>query len=540
MPEWATELRAHQVDSIAEAVQAFKDGAEVVFIDAPTGSGKTLIGQRIAAELDLNALYICTDKQLQAQFSKDFPYAKVIKGRNNYPTQFGGRDITADDCTASGPDDECMWCDGQWSCPYQVAKAQAKQAHMAVLNTSYFLTVANFTGDFTKNELVIVDEADALEDALMSFVEFTVPEYIGRELRLAWPIKGARKPTLIKWLNATGDKAINHVRAQADKMEPKAKRRWIGFADDCKRVAGELQRDVDAAARAKAAGEDDDSDTDEHGRWLRDYDTKTFTLKPVMVSTYGAKNLWKHSKRWLIMSATIISADEMVDSLGIPFDWEVVTVPMTFPVENRPIIAAPIADVTYKNMDRAVAQLAYAIERITEQHPGERVLVHTVSYGLNNKLIDELTINGFGRPIVTYRGAKEREAALQRYLATPGAVMLSPSMERGVDLPGDACRVVVVAKVPFPAMGDKRVSARMHLPGGQQWFNVQAVRDIVQMTGRGVRSATDHATTYILDAQFTKNVYAKNKGLFPRWWRDAVDMGADTRFLSAPRARSIQ
>jgi ATP-dependent DNA helicase DinG len=545
MPDWATSLRAHQVDAIEEAVEAFNAGAEVVFMDAPTGSGKTLIGQRVAAELDMKALYICTDKQLQQQFADDFPYARQIKGRNNYRTQYGNRDVSADDCTAQTRDDSCMWCDGYSSCPYQLAKSAAKQAPMAVLNTSYFLTTANYTKEFTPNELVIVDEADALESALMGFIEYTVPEYVGRALGLNYPIKGARKPTIIAWLQSVQSSAAMHVRKEAQNMEMKTVRRWKSFIEETGRVAAEIQRDVDAAVKARDRGEESDADGDESGRWLRDYDTKTFTMKPVLVSPYGPMNLWRHGKRWLIMSATIISPDEMVESLGIPFDWECVTVPMTFPVENRPIILAPVGNVTYKEQDATLPKLVYALEQISAKHAGERILVHTVSYALNRKLFDALLQSDvvLDRQLITHEqrdGSRGKLDALARYRATPGAMMLAPSMERGVDLSGEDCRVVVVVKVPFPALGDKRISARVHLPGGQQWYTVQTIRDIVQMTGRGVRSEHDYATTYILDTQFVRNVWSKAKLLFPAWWREAVDATADTRWLVGGRARSIK
>jgi Rad3-related DNA helicase len=538
LPSWAATPRPHQPPAIESAVEAFNAGTEVVFMDAPTGSGKTYIGELVRRELDVSALYVCTDKQLQAQFLRAFPYAKLLMGKANYKPHYGGEDITCEDCTANGPDDTCMWCPDWFTCPYQVAKKQALNAEVAVLNTSYFLTEANFVGKFSKQDLIIIDEGDTLEDMLMGFVEYSVPEYIMRDLRLQPPIKGARKPTIMLWLNTVADKARAWV-SEHPNMEEKRKRRWAAFVEDTWRVRGELQRDIDAAARKKANAQLDDGTDDEaedSGRWLRDYDTKTFALKPVLVSTYGPKNLWRHSRRFLVMSATIVSADEMVDSLGIPFDWETVVVPMTFPVENRPIILAPVADVTYKNMDEAVPQLVYAIARICENHPGERVLVHAVSKKLNKELTAGLRAEGVG-PLFTYEYARERTEVVERFTRAAGGVLISHSMDRGVDLEGDACSVVIVAKVPSPALGDKRVSARMHLPGGEQWYAVQAVRKIVQMTGRHVRSAEDKGVTYILDAQFTKNLYRRNQGLFPGWWREAIDQSFDVRDLMPRRVR---
>jgi ATP-dependent DNA helicase DinG len=90
----------------------------------------------------------------------------------------------------------------------------------------------------------------------------------------------------------------------------------------------------------------------------------------------------------------------------------------------------------------------------------------------------------------------------------------------------------VIVKVPFPYLGDRQVSARLRLPGGQTWYNVQVVRSIVQMTGRGVRNAEDWAETFILDKDFL-NIYNKSRRLFPSWWRDAVNMAYPTMTLRA-------
>lgn len=532
LPSWAHTPRDHQPPAVSSAVEAFNAGVEVVFMDAPTGSGKTYIAEMIRRQLDVKAVYICSDKQLQDQFLRDFPYAKVLKGRGNYKPPFGGAEITCEDCTANGPDDTCMWCPDYASCPYQVAKSEARQAEVAVLNTSYFLTEANFVGKFSKNDLVIIDEGDVLEDALMGFVEYQIPEYMWRDLRLTAPKKGVRKPTLIYWLDDVVYRAVAHVRGKVD-MQEKHRRRWAAFIEDTRRVTVELQRDIDIAARKRDQDDVDDA-ADDSGRWLRDYDTKTFSLKPVMVQGYGPKMVWRHAKRFLIMSATIVSADEMVDSLGIPFDWETVQVPMTFPVANRPVILAPVADVTYKTMDDAIPKLVYAIARIVDMHPGENVLVHAVSKKLNVEITSGLLAAGVS-PVFTYQDPRERTALVEKFTSCQGAVLVSHSMDRGVDLKGDMCTVVIVAKVPSPALGDKRISARMHLPGGDQWYAVQAVRKIVQMSGRHVRSDTDKGSTWILDAQFTKNLYRRNAGLFPAWYREAIIDNYDIRSLMPQR-----
>lgn len=506
LPDWVQHVRPHQKQAVKDIVAAF-DEHDVVFLDAPTGSGKTLIAELVRRELSLRTLYVCSDKGLQDQFKNDFPYAKLLKGRANYPV-LNDNIHTADDCTNSGSG-ACWWCDQPGSCPYIVARDEASVAELAVTNTSYLLTEANHVGRFSGFPFVIVDEADTLEKMLMGFVEYTVSPARMKEMGVGGPNKSVHKPTLIKWLDDFSVRVTGRKNRESD---PKKRMQLQRLHGETLRVAEELRKEI---ARP-----------DVEGKWLREYDTRgtRLTLKPVTVDSYGTRQLWRHGKKWLLMSATIISADEMADSLGLPKSYATVKVPMTFPVENRPIIMAPVANVVYSQMGEAIPKLVKAINRILLKHPTDRVLVHTVSYSLAEQLQAGLRMSAglAQRRIVTYKSAAERERALKTYKDTSGCVLLAPSMARGVDLPGDLCRVQVVAKTPFLSLKDTQVSKRMRLPGGDVWYAIQTVRDMVQMTGRGVRSKDDYAITYVLDQQFASNLYRKHRKLFPEWWQESV------------------
>lgn len=540
LPTWVQSIRPWQVTAVREIVEAYRDGADVVFLDAPVGAGKTLIGELVRLELRrlsmgaASCVYVCSDKALQDQFIRDFPYARVLKGRRNYTTMAGPPSITAEDCTSESAEDGCLWCPETHECPYREAKAAALAADLAVLNTSYLLSAANWTRTFNDADLVIVDEADMLEGALVGFSEFEVPRWIGDKVGLTYPRKGVHKPTIIAWLHETAGKVRAYVGEHRDRLDLKSRRKLRAFATECEQVAGWVERDLAAKVAADAAGGGPDPDDPDAGsRWIRENDTRTFKLLPVTVSQYGPKNLWRHGEKWLLMSGTIISSDEMADSLGLPLDYQTVTVPSPFPVENREVVLAPIANVTAKAGDRELDDLAWAIDRIVERHPG-RVLVHTVSYRLAKELVSRVELGD--REIVTYTEGAGKEDALSRYLSTPGAVMFAASMSRGVDLAGDACECQIVAKCPFPYLGDKRIAARLRTDGGQLWYATKTVRDIVQMTGRGVRSADDICPTYILDQQFTRNVWGRNKKLFPAYFREAVNARADVRWMLRARA----
>lgn len=502
----------HQLEAVEAARELYEEGCKAVFLDGPTGSGKTLVGELVRKELEKRAVYVCTTKGLQAQFLGDFPYAELLKGRSNYPTlDMPFPEYTAAECTKVPQDYEsCYWCEDYRLCPYEEAKKKALSAPLAVLNTAYFLTEANFVRTFSrKNQLAIVDECDLLENQLMGFVEFAIRQGMLKQLGLWAPKKGSHKPTIAKWMTEKLGPKVEEVLGEmpARSHDLQVIRRRAGLERlkaDILRVAEELE--------------------DEN--WVRDNDAGPLVLKPVKVDRYGQGALWDHAERWLLMSATIISPDEMADSLGLEDEWGVVEMPMLFPVENRPIHVAPIANMTYQEQEAELPKLLTGIRKLVGRHEDERVLVHAVSYRLTKQIVEDLRRAYPRRAVVTYEEGAKRDQALEEYKRQEGAVMVAPSLDRGVDLKGDDCRVVIVAKMPFMSLGDRQVGARMKTPGGKTWYQVQVVRSLVQMTGRGVRDKEDRCQTYILDKQFTSNVWKKGRRLFPRWWREAVN----TRF----------
>lgn len=107
----------------------------------------------------------------------------------------------------------------------------------------------------------------------------------------------------------------------------------------------------------------------------------------------------------------------------------------------------------------------------------------------------------------------DRDEVLAKHMASKDpTILLSPSMSEGVDLRQDASRFQIVCKVPYPYLGDKLVSKRMHK--WTWWYPLQTAKTIVQSVGRSIRSVDDHAVTYILDSNW-ESFYNKNKSMFP-------------------------
>lgn len=170
-----------------------------------------------------------------------------------------------------------------------------------------------------------------------------------------------------------------------------------------------------------------------------------------------------------------------------------------------------------KNREQAYPMITEAIGKILERENGKG-LVHTVSYDLAGVIAEH---NSGGR-IFTYRSSRAKGDIIPKWLQSKSGVMVAPSLERGIDLPNTTCRFIIVAKLPFPNLGTKQVSARLHSRGGQLWYTVRTIRSLVQMTGRGMRHENDYCNSYILDKQFLTQIWNRNRQLLPDWWKEAL------------------
>jgi Rad3-related DNA helicase len=518
LPEKFKSFRSFQVETIGRIAQSEK---KVILCQAPTGSGKTVLMAALAKYLNTRVLYTCFTKQLQRQVVDDFPYAVELKGRANYPC-LKFNNLTANECTVKkgntnselckvcryegctdrGARRKVKECSCKGVCPYLQQKSLAKSASLAVLNTPFFLHEANFAGDFSGWPWVILDEGDLSESSLMSFIEVSISKATIRRLRLQPP----RKTVEEDWIRWCEEFAIPTIDSRIKEL---------GGADADPFSSIREMKDMERLNRKL--------------KWLIEEDLRNWvfipsdfnwTWKPVFVSRYSAKRLWEHGERFLVMSATIISPEQFARNLGLKEnDVEFIELPSSFSPERRPIYFMPSADMTHKNKEQAWPQIVKAMDRIIAKHPNEKGLVHTVSYPLAHYVFE----NSQHQARLCQHDTESRTSALESFKASPEPlVMVSPSMERGVDLPNGLCSFIIILKVPYPNLGDIQVSRRLYSASdGPLWYAVQAIRSIVQATGRGMRSSTDHCESYILDGNFAR-LFAEYHDLFPSWWREAI------------------
>jgi len=480
-------------------------------LDAPTGIGKSLVAAAAQRIHGKGVVYLCITKQLQDQILDDFPYARTLKGRSNYVCLKYEKmypQVTAEECTHS----EVNPCPYRPSCPYNVAKIEALSAPLAVLNTAYFLSEANYVGEFSKQKFLVIDEFDEVESQLMSFVELSITKRQLDRYGIQPPQFKTKHEAWLAWAKDTVSilfPRLASLKATADSSD------WGGVDFRSLREAKRLDRLV---AKLRYFIKEVNS------TWVPYFGADVWTFKPTWVSKYANGVLWDHADKVLGMSATILDPNQVSRNTGLVTKtgryYEYEQVGSRFPKNNRPVFYEPCANVINKNMSTALPKLASAVSRLMEKHPNDRILIHTVSY----KIRDYLRSNIKSGRIVTH-STSDRASVLDKFKkSTKPLVLLSPSMGRGVDLPNEECRVIIIAKMPYPDLSDPQISRRVHgSTDGDRWYAHKTISAIIQMSGRAVRSATDHADVYILDSQFDK-LYREHGLMFPGWWKEAVIM----------------
>lgn len=195
-------------------VSIFIKNKKYIFLQAPTGSGKSIIGLMLNAciyELtNETSYYLTSTKLLQNQLENDLKYFNIdnvfmLKGSSNYNCKFiinknkkllesGMIDETQYNelmKNSTFKNRECLgipknqipsnelFVDCFSECPYKIAREQGANSQCTILNYNYFLSMLSIknNGFFDKRFLTICDETHKLSDILNSNYTIILSRY---------------------------------------------------------------------------------------------------------------------------------------------------------------------------------------------------------------------------------------------------------------------------------------------------------------------------------------------------------------------------
>jgi ATP-dependent DNA helicase DinG len=511
--------REKQVKAVQFIQAAIERGYKHIVVSAPTGTGKTAIGATLclwAASQNASSLrgepggyYLVTQKMLQDQLEKDF-----VK----HP-QFGCASLKS---AASYECDDTKFknCEigriKKCACTkYMPLKEQFLASKIGVTNYSYFITEKLNVGKMPTRRVMVLDECHNIERLLVRFFDVTVGQEQLDDVEVLDRIpEFSDIHQFINWCNEVYMPRLKEKAENLISMVHNSQR--IEYADKAMKLAMQLQK-LCRALDSMTANPQDWVFWSQEDQKIKG---KQYIARPLYAHEFTS-SLFGDSDVILHMSAFPGDKITYCQSLGLdPNDVAWIGLGSTFPVENRPIHIASVGSMSMRNIDATLPVLIKYTIRIMDKFHDKKGLIHCNSYKVGQALYDALNDTAHSNRVIYPKSAEEREQAFNEHANSKmPTVIISPSMTEGFDFAGTLAEWQIIAKVPFPNMGDKHTCKRKDVD--DNWYKMETIKTIVQACGRIVRSETDKGTTYIMDSDINR-LLDYNSALFPKWWLSAM------------------
>jgi ATP-dependent DNA helicase DinG len=456
---------------------------------APTGIGKSLIYMAGALERKGRTIILTSTKGLQDQLMRDFSSVGLVevRGRSNHRCDLTGKSAALGPCRWGH---KCVLKDG--GCAYYDSIRRANTADLVVTNYAFWLA----NDQITPGDNLVLDEAHASFDHLVSHYSAEIDlEVLGETTGISGRVD-----------NLTTAEGSAHALKETEKI----------LRHEARRILKEGGNINDLGPLSSLAANLRTLSSITNFTCVTKTYKGMFYVTPVTAPT---GKLFRGARFVLLTSATVSRGTAQL--LGLTTRMvDIYSYPSPFPVSNRPVYW--LEGITELKIDRKTGeatdrQWATLIDQIIRSRKDQKGIVHTVSYDRREKYLHHSNLTGIQRLSPRPRDT----ASMVRYFkqAEPPVVLISPSVTTGYDFPGDECRYQIIAKVPFPDADSDLSRARTRIfpdyPFHYAW------QQIVQASGRGVRSETDWCDTIIIDAHFDW-LRRKSARLAPDWFLGAI------------------
>ncbi|MEZ5569577.1 MAG: ATP-dependent DNA helicase DinG [Halioglobus sp.] len=239
---------------------------------------------------------------------------------------------------------------------------------------------------------------------------------------------------------------------------------------------------------------------------------------PVLASTILAECLWSRAAGVVVTSATLTalgSFERFMLRSGAPRDANYQVVASPFHYENATLVV-PVMDCEPGDAQAHTSALIAQLPQVLEADEGSLVLfssrrqMQEVHQGLRDVFAGGILMQG------DYSKQEILRRHRERIDAGEGSIIFGlASFAEGVDLPGDYCRHVVIAKIPF-AVPDSPLEAAL-----AEWVEAQgrnafmeisvpdAALRLVQASGRLLRTEQDTGRVTLMDRRILTKRYGR-------------------------------
>jgi len=513
--------RGAQKQALADIQNAFEGGADIVIVQAPTGSGKSLLARAIAGCARTNSeaegeepydAFYTTPQVSQLDDVADDDLLEdlcIIRGKNNYNCILPGQtDVPVS--RAKCVRESGFECDVKHRCPYFTDRATAADRRIAAMTLAYFMQTAN-SDLFSKRDVVVIDEAHGL----------------GKWAEMYGTI--SLSPTTVPFwsqVDVPNISGLDHAVQFCERLYSITERRLEELSTK-EVLSGKETSEREQIYRLRGdiswltADYKSDCETTE---WVVNQPNNhgLISIKPLNPERYLKHTIWDRGNKFALLSATILNKDAFCRKMGLSSsDVAMVKVPHTFPVENRPLYDVTQGKMTLQEREETLPKIARIIVRIMQKHSDSKGLIHCHSYDIQEKLASKLSEYGVSNRVRTHE-KEDRDAKLAEWKASNGNdIFLSVKMEEALDLSGDLARWQVICKAPYLNAGDSAVEARLE-DGRWNWYYRNALETVIQACGRIIRTPEDYGATYLADSSLL-DVFESAEHDMPPWFEAQVE-----------------
>ncbi len=544
---------------------------KVIVINAPTGVGKSIVNLITASDIFGSGYVTSPLRVLVSQYSNDIRgkfqgefSAWSVMGRDSYPCKYlndrGFDKVTADGapCTIDGyefaknsledSDQQQEYGDRRKTptstecpvrkkaeCGYFNDKDISMSSNISVHTFHYFYLGVFRSFDNSEQKqgwpprsCLVIDEAHDMVSTLCDFFKVSVSSRTGikrgdneydfpfHELRdnLSKMIeKGASMNEKLEYFTSLISKYVADKTSELQVLLPllnqkkKDTKEWKALMEHTLRLKRVINK-MDTFHRYTTMADE----------WALSIGDENVELKPFSPKPFMGP-LWSSFHHIVLSSATMFQPERMLEDIGLGNASRlIINAPSDFPPDKGPIQFYNPVRLNRDNFDSTLPGILDSVKRIASSHPTEKGIIHAFS-----RKYQEAIFNN-SDPLLKKRfiihDSKNREEKINEFIESKEpSIFLSVNFGKGVDLHDDLARWQVIVKAPIPSFGDPWIA--YHRQKDASFTDVQAIREIMQMSGRIVRSREDYGVTYILDG-YARTLLKRYWNSLPEWFRERV------------------